>query len=97
MPRANCTVKREPFKSEPSERLDCFVHERDGAYGKLDEISKLSTSPYETATGLPTRHHVPGIQRVVVLNEAKSIHKLHLGDSAGAILGKMGLDIFLRN
>lgn len=59
-------------------------------------ISELSVSACETATGLPTRHHVPGIEGIIVLDEAKAIHKLHLGDSAGAILGKMGLDIFLR-
>ena len=50
----------------------------------------------ETAIGLLTRHHIPGIQWIIVLNEAKAIHKLHLGDSAGAILREMGLDVFLR-
>lgn len=44
-----------------------------------------------------TRHHVTGIQRIIVLDEAEAVHKLHLGNIAGAILGEMGLDIFLRH
>ena len=96
MPRANCTVKREPFKSEPSERLDYSVRKVTELTESYKKISKDSISAYETATGLPTRHHVPGIEGIIVLDEAEAIHKLHLGDSAGAILGKMGLDIFLR-
>ena len=46
---------------------------------------------------LLTRNHVPRIQRIVVLDEAKAVHELHLGDVTSAILGEMGLDIFLRH
>ena len=44
-----------------------------------------------------TGYHIAGIQRIIVLNEAEAVHQLHLGDIAGAILGEMGLDIFLRH
>ena len=46
---------------------------------------------------LPTRYHIPSVQRIVILDEAKAVHKLHFGNVAGAILGEMGLDILLRH
>ena len=41
-----------------------------------------------------TRDNIPSIQCVVVLNEAKAIHELDLGDCPSAIL-EVVLDVFL--
>lgn len=59
-------------------------------FGELAEFQNL-----DQGQKMPTRHHIPSIQRIVVLNESEAVHQLNLGDIASAILGEVGLDIFL--
>ena len=42
-----------------------------------------------------TRHHISRIHRIVILNESKAIHELHLGNVASAMGLEVFLDIFL--
>ena len=42
-----------------------------------------------------TRYNIPGIHGILVLDEAKAIHELDLGDLARAVGRKVSLDIGL--
>ena len=42
-----------------------------------------------------TWDHISGIQGVIIFNEAKTVHQLHLSDVSSTFLGEMGLDVFL--
>ena len=42
-----------------------------------------------------TWDHVPGIQGVLVLDEAEAVHQLDLSDLPGAMFSKVGLDVGL--
>lgn len=44
-----------------------------------------------------TRNDIPSIHGILVLDEAETVHKLDLGDLAGAMAGKVSLDVGLSN
>ena len=96
-PRANCTMRRSPIKSEPS------VHVRDlhtgtctseavSTYGKLHRM--LAVARKRIAAKL-TRHNVTRVHGVLVLDETKAVHELDLSDFTSAMGLEMGLDFCL--
>ena len=96
-PRANCTMRRSPIKSEPS------VHVRDlhtgtstleavSTYGKLHRM--LAVARKRIAAKL-TRHNVTRVHGVLVLDETKAVHELDLGDLTSSMAGEVVLDVGL--
>jgi len=64
-----------------------------GTYGKL--IRKLAYIPEVTIAQIDlTRNYISCIHRIIILDEAKAIHKLDLGDVTRTIL-EMALNVFL--
>lgn len=69
----------------------------EGSFRNLRMAAQWISDVYKYGQEKPklTRHHVPSIQRIIVLDEPEAVHQLDFGDVASSILGEVGLDVFL--
>lgn len=63
---------------------------------KVGVTKRLTQGHFKKAEeGRLTRNNVAGIHRILVFDEAETVHQLHLGDFPGAMSRKVCLDIGL--